>query len=78
MTVALTYYGHSAVSIKVNSTFVLVDSFITENPQASVSHLSLESDYILVSHGHEDHVGGTISIAERTDATVVANFEKAN
>ena len=78
MTVSLTYYGHSAVSIKVNGTNVLVDPFITENPQTSVSHLSLEADYILVPHGHEDHVGDTISIAERTGATVVANFEIAN
>ena len=78
MTVVLTYYGHSAVSIKVNRTNVLVGPFITENPQTSVSHLSLEADYILVSHGHEDPVGDTISIAERTGATVVANFEIAN
>ena len=78
MAVSLTYYGHSAVSIKFNGTNVLVDPFITENPQSSVDHMSLEADYILVSHGHEDHVGDTISIAERTGATVVANFEIAN
>jgi L-ascorbate metabolism protein UlaG (beta-lactamase superfamily) len=78
MAVSLTYYGHSAISIKFNGTNVLVDPFVTENPRSSVDHLNLEAAYILFSHGHEDHVGDTISIAERTGATVVANFEIAN
>ena len=78
MSVEITYYGHSALSIKFGETNVLIDPFLSENPLADVDHNDLEADYILVSHGHEDHVGDTIAIAKRTAATVVANFEIAN
>jgi len=78
MSVEITYYGHSALSIKFGETNVLIDPFLSENPLADVDHNDLEADYILVSHGHEDHVGDTIAIAKRTGATVVANFEIAN
>jgi len=78
MSVSLTYHGHAALSINIDGTNVLVDPFITDNPLASIDSSSLEADYILVSHGHEDHVGDTLSIAKRTGAAVIANLEIAN
>ena len=78
MSVKLTYHGHSALSIKTNGTNVLVDPFIKDNPLTSVDLHSLQADYILVSHGHEDHVGDTIAIAKNTGATIITNLEIAN
>ena len=78
MSVSLTYHGHAALSINIDGTNVLVDPFITDNPLASIDSSSIEADYILVSHGHEDHVGDTLSIAKRTGATIIANLEIAN
>ena len=78
MSVTLTYYGHSVIALELNGTNVLVDPFIKNNPMSSIDIDLLEVNYILVSHGHEDHMGDTIAIAQRTGATVVANFEIAN
>ena len=78
MPVTLTYHGHSALALELNGTNVLIDPFIKDNPMSSVDIERLKADYILVSHGHEDHVGDTVAIAQRTEATVVANFEIAN
>ena len=78
MSVTLTYHGHSALSLMINGTNVLIDPFIKDNPTSSVDIEHLEADYILVSHGHADHVGDTVAIAQRTEATVIANFEIAN
>ena len=78
MSVTLTYHGHSALSLMINGTNVLIDPFIKDNPTSSVDIEHLDADYILVSHGHADHVGDTVAIAQRTEATVIANFEIAN
>ncbi|MEK6250111.1 MAG: metal-dependent hydrolase, partial [Planctomycetales bacterium] len=56
----------------------LIDPFLTENPMAAMSASEVEADYIILSHGHADHVGDTIEIAQRTGATVIANFEIVN
>ena len=78
MPVTLTYHGHSALALELNGTNVLIDPFIKDNPMSSVDIERLKADYILVSHGHEDHVEDTVAIAQRTEATIVANFEIAN
>ncbi|OGO15081.1 MAG: hypothetical protein A2Z14_05380 [Chloroflexi bacterium RBG_16_48_8] len=57
---------------------LLVDPFITDNPAASVKVEDLEADFILISHGHGDHVGDAVSIAKRTGALVISNFEIAS
>lgn len=71
-----TYYGHSCFSIVVSGKTILFDPFIKGNPLAGkVNPDKIECDYILISHGHEDHIADTESIAKRTGATVVSNFE---
>ena len=55
----------------------MIDPFFTSNPSTDVSADSVEADYILVSHGHSDHVEDLISIAKRTGAIVISNFEIA-
>jgi len=57
---------------------LVVDPFLTDNPQAPVKADDLDVNYVLITHGHGDHVGDGIAIAKRTGATVIANFELAN
>ena len=81
MPVSIRFLGHAAFSITDGTHPVLVDPFITGNPQAEAAGLtadSLSATHIALTHGHEDHVGDTVSIAKRTGATVVAGFELAN
>ena len=78
MSVKITWFSHACLQIETNGTTLLVDPFITGNPLAPVAAEDLNPDYILVSHGHGDHVGDTVDIAKRTGATVVSNFEIHN
>jgi L-ascorbate metabolism protein UlaG (beta-lactamase superfamily) len=71
------YLGHSAFELKDGGTTILVDPFLTGNPKAAASADELEADVILLTHGHADHYGDTLSIARRTGATVVAIVELA-
>ncbi len=72
----LTYYGHSCFGVHVDGTHLLFDPFITANPKAAgVDVDKIPADYILVSHGHFDHVDDVARIAKRTGATLVSNFE---
>ncbi|MEI6817198.1 MAG: metal-dependent hydrolase [Bacteroidota bacterium] len=75
----VTYYGHSCFAVEINGKKILFDPFITGNELAAhVDVNTIEADYILVSHGHGDHVGDTVAIAKRTGATVVSNYEVVN
>jgi L-ascorbate metabolism protein UlaG (beta-lactamase superfamily) len=78
MTIKLTWYGHAVFALNVGGAQILVDPFFTGNSLAPVSADAVEADYILVTHGHGDHVGDTLAIAERTDALVISNFEIGN
>lgn len=72
-----TYYGHSCFGIDVKGTKLLFDPFITLNELATgkVDMAAIEADYILVSHGHADHIADCVSIAARTKAKVITNWE---
>ena len=76
--VELTYHSHACFSFEVNGTQLLIDPFLTGNDLADVKAGEVESDYILVSHGHADHVGDTVEIAKRTGAMAISNFEIHN
>jgi L-ascorbate metabolism protein UlaG (beta-lactamase superfamily) len=74
----LTYYGHSCFAVQVNQKTLLFDPFITPNELARAIDVNkISTDYILISHGHEDHVADAISIAKRTGATLIAGYEVA-
>ena len=75
MMVNLTWFGHASCGLQVGDQVLLIDPFLKDNPAANVDPDDLESDYILVSHGHGDHVGDAVSIAKRTGATVISNAE---
>ncbi len=78
MSVTVTWYGHACFQFQVGGSRLLVDPFLTGNPQAPIGHDDVATDVILVSHGHGDHVGDAVAIAKRTDALVIANFEIQN
>ncbi|WKN43260.1 metal-dependent hydrolase [Tunicatimonas pelagia] len=72
----LTYYGHSSFSIDFAGIKLLFDPFITPNELAKDIDVSaIEADYILLSHGHADHVADAIQLAKQTGAKVISNYE---
>jgi L-ascorbate metabolism protein UlaG (beta-lactamase superfamily) len=75
MAITITWLGHNAWSIETAGTTVLVDPFLNDSPTSPVKADTVKADYILLSHGHGDHLGDTVAIAKRTGATVLTNFE---
>lgn len=71
------WLGHSAFHIQTPQASLLIDPFFTGNPKAPADAGSIRADYILVSHGHGDHVGDAVAIAKAQNATVIANYEIA-
>ncbi|MCX8026189.1 MAG: metal-dependent hydrolase, partial [Thermanaerothrix sp.] len=78
MSLTLTWYGHATLGLKIGDYDVLVDPFFSGNPAASTTADKVKAQFILVSHGHGDHVGDTVAIAKRTGALVISNFEICN
>jgi L-ascorbate metabolism protein UlaG (beta-lactamase superfamily) len=77
MTTRVCWLGHAALLVDSDGRKILIDPFLTDNPAAAMTADQAEADFILISHGHGDHVGDAIAIARRTGATVVANYEIA-
>jgi L-ascorbate metabolism protein UlaG (beta-lactamase superfamily) len=75
--VQIRFLGHAAFELTDEGTTVLIDPFLTGNPKAVVAAEDVSADAILVSHGHGDHIGDTVAIAQRTGAAVVAITEIA-
>lgn len=72
----VTYYGHSCFGVELGGKHLLFDPFITPNDLArKVRVEAVPADYILVSHGHMDHMADAAQIAKRTGATLISNFE---
>jgi L-ascorbate metabolism protein UlaG (beta-lactamase superfamily) len=72
----LTYYGHACFAVEAGGKTLLFDPFITPNPLAEkIDSKKIAADFILISHGHSDHVADVVEIARRTGATVIAPFE---
>lgn len=71
-----TYYGHACFDVKIKDKTILFDPFIRGNPLAkNINPSKISCDYILISHGHGDHIDDAIEIARNTHATVVSNYE---
>jgi len=72
-----TYYGHSCFSVEVKGTKLLFDPFITPNELANkvIDVDAVQADFILVSHGHADHIADCVRIAGRTGAKVICSWE---
>jgi L-ascorbate metabolism protein UlaG (beta-lactamase superfamily) len=74
----ITFLGHSCFTLSDGSTTVLIDPFLTGNPKAAISAEEVAADVILLTHGHADHYGDCVAIAQRTGAPVLAIPEVAN
>ena len=72
----ITYYGHSCFLLEINGKHLLFDPYISPNELAATIDISkIRADYILITHGHSDHIADAVEIAKRTGATVISNWE---
>ncbi len=76
--VQVSYHGHSIVKLKTRGKVILFDPFITGNHLTDLIVEDEKPDVILLTHGHNDHVGDTVAIAKSCEALIVAPFELAN
>ncbi|AQQ52806.1 metal-dependent hydrolase [Planococcus lenghuensis] len=73
----VSYHGHSVVKIQTANHTILIDPFISGNGQTDLKANEEKPDAILLTHGHADHVGDTVSLARANDALVIAPVELA-
>jgi len=71
------FLGHAAFYVEGNGIKALIDPFLSGNPVAPEEVFELEPNYIFITHAHQDHLGDTIAIAQKTGAVVVATNELA-
>ncbi len=75
MSTEITWLGHATWQIKTGKHTILVDPFLNDSPAAPVKADQVQADFILVSHGHADHIADCAQIAQRTGALVISNYE---
>lgn len=75
----LTWLGHSAIRIETGSSVILIDPFLSGNEKyrGSVDEAARGCTHVILSHGHDDHVGDTVDICTKTGATLIAIYELA-
>ncbi|MFQ5649682.1 MAG: metal-dependent hydrolase [bacterium] len=73
----LTYLSHAAFLLESDGSTILIDPFLSGNPLAAVKPEDIRCHYILLTHGHGDHIGDTVAIAKQNNATVISNYEIA-
>src|SRR4030042_2181192 len=73
--VDIQYLGPAAFLMDFEGVKVLLDPFLDGNPFSPITKDKVDAEFILVTHGHGDHIGDTLEIANRTGAVVVSNAE---
>jgi L-ascorbate metabolism protein UlaG (beta-lactamase superfamily) len=73
--VKITFIGHSCFLLNNGKEKILIDPYISGNPVARADADQKKADYILVSHGHGDHLGDAIDLAKSSGATIISNNE---
>ena len=75
----LTFHGHATFSVETDDgTNLVIDPFFMDNPSFEGSLNEIAADFILITHGHHDHIADAMPLAERTGATIIATFEIAS
>ena len=77
MSIELTWFGHGTWQISLPEHTILLDPFFDDNPSSPIKAAEVDADFILISHGHFDHIADAAAVANRTNATVVAIYEVA-
>ena len=75
MAIKITWLSHSTFALDIDGHAVLIDPFMNGNPLASLTTDEVVAEFILISHGHGDHVGDAVEIAKRTGAATISNVE---
>ena len=73
----VSFWSHGCLFVEAGGKRIVIDPFLNGNPKAPVKPADVTCDYIIVTHGHGDHIGDTIEIAKNNGATVISNFEIA-
>jgi L-ascorbate metabolism protein UlaG (beta-lactamase superfamily) len=73
----ITFYGHSCFLVETSHHRLLIDPYLTGNTDAPLAAKDVSCDYVLITHGHEDHTCDALAIAKANDATLIANYEIA-
>ena len=78
--VRITWLGHATVLIRTTKgTTILIDPYIAQNPKYPKSFdLPSKINYVLLTHGHGDHISDAVPVATRHGAKVVAIYELAS
>jgi L-ascorbate metabolism protein UlaG (beta-lactamase superfamily) len=77
MPIEITWLGHGCFALATGQHHLIIDPFLDDSPTAPVKAKDVDADFLLVSHGHYDHIADAAAIANRTGATVLANYEIA-
>lgn len=73
----VTYHGHSFVELQIKGKVIYIDPFISGNPKCDISLDDAKCDFIILTHGHGDHIGDTVDLSVKHKATVIATYELA-
>jgi L-ascorbate metabolism protein UlaG (beta-lactamase superfamily) len=77
MSYQFTYYGHGTFGLQIGDYQLVIDPYFSDNPSTKTTPDSVNPDFLVVTHGHGDHVGDAVDIIQRTGAKVIANAEVA-
>jgi len=75
MSLRITWHGHATWAVETDRHTIIIDPFFDQNPAATLKAAAVKADFLLVSHGHSDHIADAAAIANWCGATVVSNYE---
>lgn len=71
------FLGHACFFLQTSGTSLIIDPYLNDNPQAVITAGEIETDWVLVTHGHSDHLGDAIEIAKQNNAAIITVTELA-